>query len=234
MGCRERVTSGLSWVFEHTDRAIILEDDCLPHPDFFKFTDELLVKYEHDTRVMSICGTNVFSNRNYIKWSYCFSKYQNCWGWATWKRSWDLFDPTLSNLPLAKETDLLREHLGSRRASMYWHYMLEKVRNGRINSWAYIWTFTSFVHHGLHIIPKYNLIQNAGFGIDATHTTEIPEYLSTKIQSLEFPLLHPPTVFPLFKYDQTIEDIVFSKSLFQRFLWLIRKIGRSIKCQIPI
>ena len=125
---------------------------------------------------------------------------------------------------MAKDTDLLREHLGSRRAAMYWHYMLGKVRSGRINSWAYIWTFTAFLNHGLHIIPKYNLIKNAGFGNESTHTTETPAYLSTEVQPVEFPLSHPPAVFPLFKYDQSIEDTVFSKSIYQRFLWCLRKL----------
>ena len=223
MGCKSRVSSGLTWVFEHTDRAIILEDDCLPHPDFFQFADELLDRYANDTRIMSICGTNVFSDRNFFSWSYCFSKYQNCWGWATWKRSWDLFDHNLSGLQIAKEMGLLREHLGSRRAAMYWHYMLGRVRDGRINSWAYIWTFTGFLNHGLHIIPKYNLIENAGFGKDSTHTTQTPAYLSTKIKSMDFPLSHPPAVFPHPQYDQSIEDTVFSKSIYQRILWLLRK-----------
>jgi hypothetical protein len=224
LGCRVRVTSGLTWVFEHTDRAIILEDDCLPHPDFFRYADELLDRYENDTRIMSICGTNIFSDRNLFSWSYCFSKYQNCWGWATWKRSWALFDHNLSGLQLAKETGLLREHLGSRRAAMYWHYMLGKVRDGRIDSWAYIWTFTGFLNHGLHIIPKYNLIENSGFGYDSTHTSETPAYISNKMKSMDFPLSHPPIVIPHPLYDQTTEDTVFSKSIYQRTLWLLRKI----------
>lgn len=224
MGCKARVSTGISWVFEQSDCSIILEDDCLPHLDFFKFADELLEKYKNDTRVMSICGTNVFSDRDYINWSYCFSKYQNCWGWATWKRSWDLFDEDLSELHIAKETGLLRGHLGSRRAAMYWHYMLGKVRNGQINSWAYIWTFSAFINHGLHIIPKNNLIKNDGFGNDSTHTTETPTYLSNKAQPMEFPISHPPAVFPLFQYDQSIEDTVFSKSIYQRLLWFLRKL----------
>lgn len=224
MGCKSRVSSGLTWVFDQTVRSIILEDDCLPHPDFFSFVDELLDKYENDTRVMSICGTNVFSDRDYFSWSYCFSKYQNCWGWATWKRSWDLFDHNLSGLQLAKEAGLLRKHLCSRRASMYWHYMLENVRDGHINSWAYIWTFTGFLYHGLHVIPKFNLIENAGFGKDSTHTNLVPSYLSNSTKPLNFPLFHPPSVSSHAKYDKFIEDTVFSKSFYQRILWMLRKI----------
>lgn len=226
MGCKERVVSGLNWVFEHTDRAIILEDDCLPHHDFFRFADELLERFENDLRVMSICGTNIFSDKNFFNWSYCFSKYQNCWGWATWKRSWKLFDNNLSGLNIAKETGLLREHLGTYRAAIYWHHLLDKVRNGKINSWAYIWTFTGFLNHGLHVIPKNNLITNVGFGNDSTHTTQTPTHLTTTINSMEFPLLPPPAIFPHPQYDQSVEDTIFSKSLYQRTLWVFRKSWR--------
>ena len=153
----------------------------------------------------------------------------NCWGWATWKRSWDLFDINLNGLQLAKETGLLRDYLGSRRAAIYWHYLLDRVCDGSINSWAYIWAFTGFLNHGLHIIPKYNLIENAGFGPDSTHTINTPSYLSNESKSIDFPLSHPPAVFAHPQYDQSIEDTVFSKSVYQRIIWLLRKM-RFVGC----
>ncbi len=224
MGCKARVSTGLTWVFEHTDRAIILEDDCLPHTDFFRFADELLDRYETDTRIMSICGTNLFTDRNYFSSSYCFSKYQNCWGWATWKRSWELFDRELSGLAFARESGLIRDYLGSRRAAYYWHHLLESVRSERINSWAYIWTFTAFLNHGLHIIPQKNLIENIGVGKDSTHTKRTPIYLNSNVSHLEFPLTHPLFLFPNTKLDRAVEDTIFSKSIYQRFLWVAYKL----------
>ena len=35
LGCRERMISGLDWVFSQVEEAIILEDDCLPDPFLF-------------------------------------------------------------------------------------------------------------------------------------------------------------------------------------------------------
>ena len=58
LGCRQRVSSGISWVFEQVEDAIILEDDCLPHPTFFAFCAEMLECYRHDQRVSSISGNN--------------------------------------------------------------------------------------------------------------------------------------------------------------------------------
>ena len=58
LGLKKRVSTGLNWVFETEDRAIILEDDCLTHPDFFIFCDSLLNKYQNDDRVWVISGDN--------------------------------------------------------------------------------------------------------------------------------------------------------------------------------
>src|SRR4030095_1100293 len=58
LGCGQRPASGLDWVFQNVDRAIIMEDDCLPHPTFFRFCDELLEHYRDDERVMTVSGNN--------------------------------------------------------------------------------------------------------------------------------------------------------------------------------
>jgi hypothetical protein len=65
LGCRRRVASGLNWVFDQVEEAIILEDDCLPHPSFFRFCEELLEIYRHDERVMHIAGSNFQFGRRY-------------------------------------------------------------------------------------------------------------------------------------------------------------------------
>jgi len=75
MGCRTRVSSGLDWVFENVEEAIILEDDCLPNQSFFKYCQELLQYYRHNEKIFSISGSNwQFGGRIYDK-SYYFSKF---------------------------------------------------------------------------------------------------------------------------------------------------------------
>ncbi len=92
LGCKQRVSSGLDWVFDNVEEAIILEDDCLPHPTFFRFCEELLEKYRGDERIMTIGGTNLLKNWKSDIQSYHCSNYFNCWGWATWKRVWKHYD----------------------------------------------------------------------------------------------------------------------------------------------
>ena len=88
LGCGKRISSGISWVFEHVEAAIILEDDCLPHLSFFRYCENLLDYYRDDERVMAIGGDNFQDGNKKTPYSYYFSKYPHVWGWATWRRAW--------------------------------------------------------------------------------------------------------------------------------------------------
>ncbi|MBA4056200.1 MAG: nucleotide-diphospho-sugar transferase, partial [Marivirga sp.] len=89
VGCGRGPSGGISWFFEHVDEGIILEDDCLPSPLFFRFCAELLERYRDDKRVMEIGGNTFMDEANRDKeYSYYFSSHNNIWGWATWKRAW--------------------------------------------------------------------------------------------------------------------------------------------------
>ena len=183
IGLKNSISFGLNYVFAHEDAAIILEDDCIPHPDFFPFVSQMLTKYHDDRRVMSITGTSV---GQFSPASYDFSQYQQCWGWATWKRSWDLFDPQLSHLD---ELSWPGPYV-----QWYWLTMLHLVRVGQVKSWAFIWSYTHFYHQGLAVIPSVNLISNNGFDSVATNTLFKSSLANRETRSLAFPLIHPTTV----------------------------------------
>ena len=91
LGCKRAVSEGISWFFEHEDEGIILEDDCLPDRSFFSFCKDLLERYRHDTRIMVISGVNFQQGRKRTEYSYYFSIYPHCWGWATWRSAWNCF-----------------------------------------------------------------------------------------------------------------------------------------------
>ena len=103
LGCKARISSGLDWVFDTVEEAIVLEDDCLPHPSFFRFCEELLVKYRDDERIAQIGGVNFQSGRRRTNYSYYFSRYAHIWGWATWRRAWRHYDVALKAWPLIRD-----------------------------------------------------------------------------------------------------------------------------------
>lgn len=79
LGLKQRVSSGLDWVFSEVDRAIVLEDDCVPHADFFMFCDALLDRYAEDERVAAVTGDNFQEGNKRGEASYYFSKYNHVW-----------------------------------------------------------------------------------------------------------------------------------------------------------
>ncbi len=99
------VSGGIKWFFENEEEGIVLEDDCLPNEDFFRFCDSLLEKYRFDTRIMHISGTNLVSKK-FSNDTYYFSKYTNVWGWASWRRVWVSYDENLSLLDEFVKLDL--------------------------------------------------------------------------------------------------------------------------------
>ena len=170
LGCKKGVSSAITWFFEQEEQGIILEDDCVPHLDFFTFCENLLDRYAEDERVSAITGNN-FQNG---KWrgdaSYYFSRYNHCWGWATWKRSWKNYDPNIKfwlNWSNSKAWD---NFIPSKIERKYWSKIFNLVHLGEIDSWAYPWTASTWYKKGLTVTPNVNLVSNIGFGDNATHT----------------------------------------------------------------
>ena len=196
LGCKDRPTTGLKWVFEHTDKAIILEDDCLPHPSFFQYCQKLLEHYKDDERVNIISGSNFFSELSDKKESYYFSIFHHFWGWATWKRSWENYDIEMINWPKLKAKHYIEVIVKHKQSAKYCETLFDEVYTNKLsNAWDYQWIYSSWINYGVAIIPSNNLISNIGFGEDATHTKD-PRNIRSNVRAegIEFPLIHPAKV----------------------------------------
>jgi hypothetical protein len=215
MGCRDRPVSGIDWAFQHVDKAIILEDDCLPNLSFFHFCHEVLDIYQYDERVMCVSGSNFQVNRESTEFSYYFSKYIHTWGWATWKRAWTFYDKEIKDLDYITKRGLLHDILANKSAVSYWKNILNSVI-GRNDVWDAQWVLSCWMQNGLCIIPKYNLVSNIGFGEGATHTFWKNIFAELPTKEMEFPLTHPPFMVPNRKADQFIENVMFNRSIISR------------------
>lgn len=193
LGCKKAVSGAIDWFFENEPEGIILEDDCLPAKDFFRFCDELLEKYRDNPKIGSISGDNFISSHWAPAESYYFSKFSHIWGWATWRRAWKQYDVAMSSWP-SKGSRFLRQgpFTGNGKAVTYWANIFNKVHKGAIDTWDYQWAFTCFENDWLSCIPKNNLVTNIGFGANATHTTSPESKLANlKTGSINFPLQDP-------------------------------------------
>ncbi len=201
LGCKVRVSSGITWVFETEQKAIILEDDCIPNMSFFWFCDELLERYKDDPRVMTISG-NVNTPDYIPDDSYLFSRLLHVWGWATWKRAWSLYDIKMSGYDKKrKDKTWLRWLPDKLRESKLNDFDL--VYYGKLDTWDYQWQYCIWMNDGLCIKPGVNTIVNVGFDEMATHTkTKLKLLDRLTYGEIEFPLKHPAEVGIDRKYEE--------------------------------
>lgn len=209
LGCGKRMSSGISWVFDHVEKAIILEDDCVPSNSFYQFCDELLMKYCDDTRILMISGMNHWVSSDYTEGDYLFAMNGTIWGWATWKRSWHLFDYSASAINNKNVEKMLLSGIEPFRVAKAdikeWKNTYDKVTNKEnISYWAHQWRLAKFINHNLCIIPKYNMISNIGDEA-ATHPGKANIkciYHNMETFGLQFPLKHPAYIYQNYDYDK--------------------------------
>jgi hypothetical protein len=194
LGCARRVDSAITWAFTSTERLIILEDDCLPDPSFFPFCDELLERYAKEERIAAICGMHELPEPTALPESYYFSRYANCWGWATWRRAWAAQDLAMKAWPGIRDTPWLETLFERAAPAKVWRELLDRTCRGEIDSWAYPWNFNCWLAGRLSVHCAKNSVLNLGFGEDATHTRSENAPADNAPEAIDFPLRHPADI----------------------------------------
>ena len=174
LGCGLAVSGAITWFFEYVEQGIILEDDCVPYPDFFSFCEETLAYYKADDRIWEISGTNLQGGLQRGEGAYYFSNYGGIWGWATWARAWNNYDFKMNNYDLFIKEKRIAQIFKDREQQKFWINTLNKAKD--IDTWDYQWLMTIWSNKGLSIIPNVNLIENIGFDSIGTHTKNEPSW----------------------------------------------------------
>ena len=195
LGCRVRMSSGIDWVFSQVEEAILLEDDCLPHPTFFPYCAELLARFGEDERIVMISGDNFQRGRRRTPFSYYFSRIPHVWGWATWRRAWRHYDVTINRWPELRDAGWLEATLRDADVARAYRRLFDDTHSGKIDTWDYQLTLAAWQQEALTVLPEVNLVTNLGFGPDATHTKACnsPD-AALPVHPMEFPLRHPEQV----------------------------------------
>jgi hypothetical protein len=217
LGCRDNITSGLDWVFSKVNAAVILEDDCIPDLDFFEFCQEMLNKYENNSLIGTISGTNIcLDSSNDANDSIFFSKFPSSWGWATWAHVWHKYEKDLSKWSHKERSLIIDKSISSLRAKRYWKFHLSSVASKRIDSWAYQFSFLHLRLGLLSIIPSVNLISNIGFREDYTHTLNPNDGIANlQRKSIKKPFVFPKKIITNINYDIYLEQTRQSMSIFR-------------------
>ena len=193
IGCGRAVSSAIKWFFENVEEGIIMEDDCLPNPDFFSYCTDLLERYRNNTQIMFIGATNFQNGQKHGDGSYYFSAYNHVWGWASWRSTWEKYDFKLEYIRDKEFEDSMNYYFNSKKVKKYWMKVFHKMKNYMIDTWDFQLAFSIWVNKGICIIPNVNLVSNIGFGPDATHTTQSHEVANLQTFNI-LPLQHPTLI----------------------------------------
>lgn len=216
----QSIPKSISLFFKTEKEGIILEDDCLPSPDFFKFCQIMLKTYKNKN-INVICGSRFVKPTNN---KIYFSKYNHAWGWATWRDSWKKFDPKIKFWNKFKNSKRWLSENNSIEKN-YWEKIFDLTYKKKINTWDYAWTASAWYHKQLSIIPPVNLINNIGFGPEATWTIKSKNSIIKTPKNLKS---------KYFKKQKIIQNVTFDNQVFlQHFKGgrqnLIKKTKDSLK-----
>ena len=207
LGCGPGPQAGITWFFENVEQGIIMEDDCLPHPDFFGYCEELLNKYKNDEQVQFI-NTTLYHNRWRCEGSYGYSYYMVTGAWAAWRSTWQGFDLDLLDLDAWKFRRQVLRLTKNRAEANWWYFKVKEIQNDRSKKsyWDYQMQIHLFRNSALTIHPKVNLISNIGFDSEGTHTKWNDGRGEQEVHSI-MPLVHPKTM----EVDCMRDEVCFAK-----------------------
>lgn len=171
LGCGPGPMTGISWFFSQVEMGIVMEDDCLPHPDFFNYCEELLLRYKDDDKVCFINST-LYNDRWQCEASYDFSHYMVTGAWAGWRRTWQGFDLDLKGL----DAKAFRKHVmkltDNRGEANWWYSIVKEIQHDerKKSYWDFQMQIHLFHNSAMTIHPQKNLVSNIGFDGAGTHT----------------------------------------------------------------
>lgn len=209
LGCSIGPRTAFNWFFSSEKEGIILEDDCVPHPDFFQFASEMLERFRENKQIISINGSNLGYTFN--DESYCFSRFMNMWGWATWADRAATIDYSLTQWKKVKHPlwflyKQMRQGLFDTDINWYkyWQHKFDlTITKENITWWDWQWIFHQIVHKQISVVPAVNLISNIGFDADATHTHAADNPAANiPVAPMVFPLKHPEKIEADFIYEE--------------------------------
>jgi glycosyl transferase family 2 len=165
-GLANSIIAGISEVCAANGRVIVVEDDLLVAPGFLAFMNSGLDRYAEDDRVLQVSGFMFPGIGDRLQ--ACFLPLTTTWGWATWRRAWNLFDPSLSKLELLEQDSILRRRFDLNGSYAYFE-MAKQQQQGTVDSWGIRWYMTVFFRGGLVLYPGRSLVTNIGADGSGTH-----------------------------------------------------------------
>lgn len=207
LGCGAGPMTGIDWFFDNVEKGIVMEDDCLAHPDFFGYCEELLTRYDNNNEVEFINST-LYDDRWKCEDSYGFSRYMVTGAWASWASVWRGFDLDLLSLNAKRFRKHCSKLLNNKIEADWWYFKVLEIQQDRSKKsyWDYQMQIQLFLHNAITIHPQKNLISNIGFDAEGTHTLTNDGRGDKEVYSI-LPIIHPNEI----KVDTNKDAYCFAK-----------------------
>ena len=202
---------GMSRMFSDHEFGIYLEDDIMLSESFYEFAREILVTYRDDKRIGHVNSTNFIPHydKTSREDSYFLSAYAFEWGFATWRRMWNLYDVDMLKWREVNQREMLREHCFNFRERKSLKRMFDlHCDNPRPLAWGYQWLFSCLHNQALAVTPKLNMSLNIGFNRNDSTNTSGENPVANPIASCRFPLSHPSRICRDVEYDGAVSKLV--------------------------
>ena len=208
LGLAQSIINGVTEIVNRNGKVIVLEDDMISSPYFLKFMNDSLNYYQNSKKVISIQGY-MYPIKNQLPETF-FLRMADCWGWATWDRGWELFEPN---------GQLLLDQLKRRKLECNFDFnysfgytqMLKDQISGQVDSWAIRWYASIFLKNKLGLYPGRSLISNIGMDGTGQHSGS-HEYLDTSIE-----------MAPISISKITIEEDLYSRKQIENYFLFGKK-----------
>ncbi len=169
LGCRRRFESGLDWVFDRVDRAILLEDDIEVSPLFFDFATLALERFETTPDVRMISGHNALVEYPHDARPF-LSRECSIWGWATWADRWQDYRSCFARQPADTIVKGIARYASFDVQARLQRHLFETRLWEKIDTWDMPWNIWNLSTGGYCLVVPRNQVINHGIGRDATHT----------------------------------------------------------------
>ena len=180
LGCKVAMKQNIDWFFNLNEFGLILEDDCIPNDDFFKFLRQALLDFKSSENIMCVAGTDfVPLNVNHSQELFRESLFPMIWGWGTWARKWKFYELEIDDHKsvVSMAADKLFGSKNSLKKSYFensFNMRFKEVNSGIIDTWDYSLLASMWRNDLKSLQINGNLVINSGFTPDATHTKFAP------------------------------------------------------------
>lgn len=228
-GVDPSVYIAIKWAFSIVDKCIILEDDDITNLSFYEFCWELLLKYENEPRISIICGMNTLTEYGPDDVDYIFTKSGSIWGWASWRRVIDSWDPSYSWLDSKEKLEIVKKWFGNNKRYKRFIKVAKRRREEKKEYYETILGVSQMFNNQLNIVPCKNLISNIG-SYGGVHTSDSQKALIKKrrklfykpLYTLNFPLRHPKIIKEDKKYKKLV-DKELNLNFFEKIIIKIKQ-----------